>query len=73
MRDPMSEASTTVVPEPFRRTYEYDARDRLVAVRADDGSAIAYVYDESGNRVRERRLRGSGSHRSAPETSPPTP
>ena len=49
-------ASRTVNGEP--QVFEYDGRDRLVAVRAEDGSDIErYRYDAAGN-ILEKTVRG---------------
>ena len=52
-------ASRTVNGE--LQTFEYDGRDRLVAVRAEDGSDIErYRYDAAGN-ILEKTVRGETS------------
>jgi YD repeat-containing protein len=52
----------------FRRRFDYDERDQLVAVEDDQGWRIEYEYDPSGNRTR-RKISATGVRRQ-PENPP---
>ncbi|MEU0264799.1 RHS repeat-associated core domain-containing protein [Nocardioides sp. NPDC006303] len=51
---------TRLSAKPDTWLYEWDAKDRLAAVRTPDGTRWTYVYDALGRRIAKRRHDGAG-------------